>query len=106
MEKNADIKKDIVEKNIVEVPWTLRRASRLQAPPAPRPGTPRERITGKRREARPPPGATPRARLDSLRARATHATQTGVHDVDKAQGAIPFVWSPKGKVDNSLRSLG
>ena len=97
VEKNIDIKKDIVEKNIVEVLLTWRKASRLQAPPAPRPGrTPRERITGKRREAR----------LGSLRARATHATQTGVHDVDKAQGAIPFVWSPKGKVDSSLRSLG
>ena len=59
VEKNVDIKKDIVEKNIVEVPWTLRRASRLQAPPAPRPGTPRERITGKRRGARPPPGQHP-----------------------------------------------
>ena len=59
VEKNVDIKKGIVEKNIVEVPWTLRRASRLQAPPAPRPGTPRERITGKRREARPPPGPRP-----------------------------------------------
>ena len=82
VEKNVDIKKDIVEKNIVEVPWTWRRASRLQAPPAPRPGrTPRERITGKRREARDAPGATPRARLDSLRARATHATQTGIHGV-------------------------